>query len=116
MGSLRDLGIHDDWLVYFSEREPWFGDPFYPPQRVDVQVIARRKPKNEDGKPGLDHGKHYYVWRDGYWIGVDQGGKDDYLMTYLKPQSVLFGRTLVRDDDFWDIVGEAGRMRFPHAT
>lgn len=94
------------WLIYFGDGSTWYGDPFRPPQRVDVQVIAREK---DDGKVGLDHGKHYYVWRNSVWVGVDEGGYWDYMMTYLKPQSVLFGRTTERNSDFWAIVSRAGR-------
>ena len=102
----------NQWLIYFDGvvpsigSNPWYGDPFHPPQRVDVQVIARVK---ADGDIGQTYGKHYYIWRDCMWIGVDQGGMDDYLMTYLKPQSVLYGRTMVRSTEFWELVARVRR-------
>lgn len=97
------------WLVYFGDGSTWSGDPFDPPQRVNCQVIAREK---SNGNIGLDHGKDYYVWRGGCWVGVDIGGYWDYMMTCLGPQSVLFGRTTERNQDFWDIVSRAGREGF----
>lgn len=93
-----------DWLVYFGDGSTWNGDPFYPPQRTDVQVISRR---TENGGIGLIHGKDYYVWRDSDWVGVDAGGLWDYVMTYLKPQSIILGRTTIRDTDFWNLVSRA---------
>ena len=95
------------WLVYFGDGTTWHGDPFHPPQRVDVQVIAREKPDRR--RPGLDHGKHYYVWRDDEWCGVDEGGYWDYVQLHLGPQSILCGRTMGRNEDFWAIVSRAGR-------
>jgi hypothetical protein len=95
------------WLVYFEDGSTWHGDPFRPPRRTGVQVIAGARP-TEKGF-GLDHGKHYYVWRHGEWCGVDEGGYWDYIITYLEPQSVLLGRTMQRNEDFWAIVRRAGK-------
>lgn len=95
------------WRVYWGDGETWSGDPFNPPQRFDCQVVAFER----DTEKGfaLAHGKDYYVWRGDQWFGVDTGGLWDYLLTYSGPQSVLHGRTMPRTDDFWAIVGRAGR-------
>lgn len=99
------------WLVYWGDGTTWHGDPFRPPKRVDCQVIAIER--NNEKKFGLIHHKEYYVWKDdkngGQWYGVDEGGYWDYVLTYLGPQSILNGRTMAFDDDFWAIVSRAGK-------
>jgi hypothetical protein len=101
------------WRIYygdggtFSNRD---GSPFSAPA-VNVQVVAIEY-DNERGF-GLMHGsqdKGVFCWRgDDYgWQVMDVPGFYDYLMTHLGPCKVIFGRT-IRDDEFWKIVGRAGR-------
>lgn len=95
--------------IYYGDGSVYSGDPFKAP-RVNVQVIVQEA-KNERGFM-LVHSKTlhgYYCWKPEGWYLCDDGGFWDYLMIAEGPKYVLFGRTMSRDDDFWQIVGRAGR-------
>ena len=93
------------WRIYYSDKEPYVGDPFLAPQ-TGVQAIAQ-----ED--PGASRGYRVIVGKDAFywtpetgWRGCDEMGLWDYLMTFRGPKAVLFGR-MARNEDYWATVRRA---------
>lgn len=91
---------YDDGSTYSSDR-----DPFFAPQ-TGVQVLVQEVP---GGKIGFRpyHSKDAYYYRDGRWFACDEAGMWDYLLMHRGPKAVIFGRSMVRDEDFWKVVRRA---------
>lgn len=91
------------WRIYYGDGSTFTdqdGAPWEAP-RTNVQVI-----KTESG---FQHSKDAYYWNEAFgWQGCDTAGMYDYLMSYRAPAVVLFGRS-IRNEDFWALVGRAGR-------
>ncbi len=94
-----------DWKIYygngltFSSAE---GDPFHAPGN-NAQVV------NNGG--GLQSGKTAYYWNaESGWNGCDSPGLWDYLLLYIGPKAIVFGRS-IRDDAFWEIMKRAIKER-----
>lgn len=100
--------LGEKFCIYYGDGTTYTdrdGSPFEAVS-VGVQVVAVGS-GNEKGYD-LWHGKEGYYWSNEWgWIGCDQAGMWDYLMTYKGPKAVLFGRS-IRDDAFWKIVERAG--------
>jgi hypothetical protein len=94
------------WRIYYGDGSTFCdrdGDQWKAPA-TGVQVVA----VEIRGHVQLCHGKNVYIWRDGLWIGCDEAGFYDYLMTPPEPKRVLFGRS-IRTDSFWKIVERASK-------
>ena len=96
------------WIIYYGDDSTYSdedGDPFYAPSN-NVQVIIC------DG--GIQSAKTAYYWNsDGGWSGwngCDEAGLWDYLLMYVGPKAVIFGRS-IRDDKFWAIMKRAIKER-----
>ena len=94
--------------IWYGDGTWWTGDPFKPKQRYDAQFLVQEG----DTARGynVDYGKDYYFYRNGVWVGGDAGGLWDYLAMYDGPQSVILGRTMVRNQDFWDLKKKASEL------
>lgn len=90
--------------VYYDDGTTYIGDPFIAPA-TGVVVIACEDTKANKGFR-MTMSKDAYFLKDGRWWGCDVMGMYDYLMSYVGPKAVLFGRT-IRDDLYWDIVSRA---------
>lgn len=91
--------------IYYSDREPYTGDPFFAPS-TGVQVVVQSNPGVGRGFKVMNKHDAYYWKPDCGWCNCDMAGLWDYLLMYLGPKAVLFGRS-VRDDMFWTIVERA---------
>ena len=74
---------------------------------VGAQVIVYES-ANSRGR-SLVHSKDYYYFKDGLWNGCDWGGLFDYLTQMGFAKVLLFGRTMMRNDDFYAIQARATR-------
>ncbi len=108
--------------IYYSDREPYSGDPFLAPQ-TGVQAIAQEDGGANSGYKVL-RGKDAWYWASAAgwhgdsteivlsdtsilgWRGCDESGMWDYLMMYRGPKAVLFGR-MAQDDEYWNIFRRA---------
>jgi hypothetical protein len=90
------------WKIYYGDGSTFSskdGDPFCAPG-TNAQVIQ------QNGK--LQSGKDAYYWSEEMgWNGCDHLGMIDYLQSYLRPQKVIFGRT-IRDEIYWGLRKRAG--------
>lgn len=85
--------------IYYGDGSVYSGDPF---QAVPNNVIA----VSVEGRP-LWHSRDAYYWhKDMGWVPCDVPGMWDYLLNYVGPKAILFGRN-VRDDVYWEIVKRA---------
>lgn len=77
--------------IYYADREPWSGDPYFAPA-LGVLVIVEY---DHDHGRRLVAGKDYYVWDGplGRWWTVDYPGLLDYLIR-PGPRRALFGRAV----------------------
>jgi len=86
-----------NWRVYYGDGSTFSsgdGDPFHAPPS-NVQVVS------QDGK--LQSGKDAYYWKPEFgWQACDQAGLADYLMMYVGPKAILYGRT-IRDEAYWGV-------------
>lgn len=92
------------FLIWYEDGSTYHGDPFLAP-RVGVQCIVSAA-NNEKGW-SLRHKCDYYWLRDGEWCGGDLGGFMDYMMSFDGPKYVIFGRSMLHDKAFSDLIGRA---------
>lgn len=84
--------------IYYGDDSTYSGDPFL---AVPHNVICLAVP----GK--VWHSRDAYYWhKDMGWTPCDVPGMWDYLLNYVGPKAILFGRN-VRDDIYWKIVDRA---------
>lgn len=91
--------------IYYEDGSTYQEDPFYAPA-TGAQVIAQADPARVKGF-GLLLGKDAYCWKDGYWFQCDVAGMWDYVMEHPGPLKVLFGRMMVRNEEYYKIVNRA---------
>jgi len=87
--------------IFYSGGREYDGEG-KPPAR-DVQIILQE----DDKGPYLQSGSHYYIKRDGRWLGVDQYGLFDWLLdsdfyNYIVPKHhmLIDGEWRELKDDF----------------
>ncbi len=94
-----------DWKLYYGGGLTYSnkdGDPFHAPPS-NAQVVV------SDG--GIQSGKTAYCWRtESGWNGCDTPGLWDYLLMYVGPKAIVFGRS-IRDDEFWETMKRAMKER-----
>jgi hypothetical protein len=100
------------WRIYYDDGTTISDNdcPVWSVPAVGVQVIAQPKDgREDDDRNSLIRGKDFYWWREDWqcWIMGDQAGLYDYLMNIDGPKKVLFGRSMLREDDFWAVVRRA---------
>lgn len=91
--------------VYYEDGSTYDGDPFDAPA-TGVQVITQEDPARTKGFR-LFTSKDAYCYKDGNWFQCDTPGMFDYLMGHPGPLKVLFGRMMVRDEEYYKIVNRA---------
>ncbi len=91
--------------IYYDDGSTYSDDPYFAPA-TGVQVITQEDETRSRGFK-LFYSKDAYCYKDGHWFRTDDAGMWDYLMEYSGPKAVLFGRMMVRDEDFWAIVNRA---------
>lgn len=85
--------------IYYGDGTTYEGYPF---DAIPHNVIAVAV----EGRP-LWHSRDAYYWhKDMGWTPCDVPGMWDYLLNYVGPKAILFGRN-VRDDLYWEIVKRA---------
>ena len=84
--------------IYYGDGSTYSGDPFEAnPHNVTCVAVPGR----------LWHSKDAYYWaKDQGWVPCDDWGMRDYLLNYIGPKAVLFGRNM-RDEDYWKILNRA---------
>ncbi len=92
--------------IYYADGSTYSGDPYYVNPPTGVQVIATEEPAAALGYV-LTTSKDAFYYKEGRWWGCDEMGLFDYLMQYVGPKAVLFGRTMSRNEDYWAIVTRA---------
>lgn len=84
--------------IYYGDGTTYSGDPF---EACPHNVICLSVP----GK--VWHSRDAYYWhKDMGFVPCDVPGMWDYLLNYVGPKQILFGRN-VRDEDYWRIVARA---------
>lgn len=97
---MRFCIYYEDGTTY-TERD---GGPFHA-RPYGVQVVVQ---ETAAGAP-VRFGKDAFYWRDDVgWQACDTAGLWDYLLMYVGPKAVLFGRS-IRDDTFWKVAERAQR-------
>lgn len=87
-------------MVYYGDFSTYDGDPFLAPPNNVICVV-------QNGK--VWHSRDAYYWhKDMGWTPCDDWGLRDYLLNYIGPKAVLFGRN-IRDEDYWKIVEKASK-------
>ncbi len=90
--------------IYYDNGDTYSDDPFLAPA-TGVVVITIEDVKANNGFR-ITKSKDAYYYKEGRWWGCDDMGMYDYLMSYVGPKAVLFGRT-IRDDLYWEITQRA---------
>lgn len=95
------------YRIYYGDGSTYDGDPFLAPQ-TNVQVVLTESTAAVQGFTlACKHDRYY--WNGTVWTPCDEAGMWDYLLMYRGPKALLFGRTTVRDEDFWATVTRARR-------
>ena len=83
--------------IYYDDGTVYEGDPFQAKPAGVIAVVS----------DVVRHSRDAYYWhKDMGWTPCDVPGMWDYLLNYVGPKNVLFGRN-VRDDLYWEIVKRA---------
>jgi hypothetical protein len=92
------------WKIYYDNGDTYAGDPYLAPATGVIVIAIEDVASNKGHRLTLSKDAYYY--KDGRWWGCDDMGMYDYLMSYVGPKAVLFGRT-IRDEFYWKIVNRA---------
>lgn len=101
------------WRIYYGDGSV-FTDRDGPPEDapvLNVMCIAQAV-ENERGFQlfyGQTPLEGYFFFREGSWFACDQLGFWDNLLSFPNPKIMLFGRSTVRDSDFWAVIERASR-------
>lgn len=88
--------------IYYDDGSTYAGDPFEAASHGVIAVVVRR-----NGKPLVWHSRDAYYWhKEMGWTPCDDWGYRDYMLNYIGPKAVLFGRN-VRDEQYWAIIKRA---------
>ncbi len=77
--------------IYYEDREPYSGDPFYAPA-TGALAVALEDPSSNRGYRILRGSDAWYWKPDVGWRECDQMGLWDYLFNFVGPKAVLAGR------------------------
>ncbi len=96
-----------DVKIYYGDGSVFSGDSLDIEKPVDVQVIRCRDPHT--GGFQLIHGRNWYLFKEGRWIGVPElSDVIDHIMYSTEVRKLLKGR-MIDGQVFSDILHRANR-------